>query len=275
MNTTQIFDQGTGKMNEDAVLVGTTRFGVFDGVSRTTGYTDEHGKTGGYLAAQIAKEVFLQSDLPLVQTALLANKTIATAMEAKGVDTSKKENCWGTTMAVIDIDLSQQSFKWAQVADSLIVAIYRDGTHMQLIQDDYEHDRGMMLLWKELADKHTPDIRLVLDREIRDLRQDVNRKFGVLNGEPGVSTFIRTGGGSLEHVSHLLLFTDGLIPPKEDPTTPDDFSVVVELYQKGGLQEVRDYIRKIEDTDPNCWKYPRYKKSDDIGAIAIDFLPVA
>jgi hypothetical protein len=39
----------------------------------------------------------------------------------------------------------------------------------------------------------------------------------------------------------------------------------------GGLKRGRDYIRELEESDPNCWKYPRHKKSDDIAAIAISF----
>ena len=69
----------------------------------------------------------------------------------------------------------------------------------------------------------------------------------------------------------MLVFTDGLIIPKEDPHAVDDFSTTVKLFQEGGLQKVRDYIRQVENTDPNCWKYPRYKKSDDIAALAISF----
>jgi hypothetical protein len=60
-----------------------------------------------------------------------------------------------------------------------------------------------------------------------------------------------------------------MIPPKEDPSAPDDLSGLVHWYLEGGLSNVRDRIREIEASDPNCWKYPRYKKSDDIAAIAI------
>src|SRR3989344_940836 len=271
MNVNHLFDKGVGKINEDAVVIGAARFGVFDGVSSRAGYVDEHGKTGGYLAANIAKETFEKSSDSLIQIAIEANRLIEDAMKDRGIDISKKENRWGTTMAVVDINLSKKEFEWAQVADSLLLVIYTDGTYKQLIQGDYDHDRGIMSLWKGLADINTEDIRGKLDEDIRQLRQDVNVKFGVLNGEIDVSKFIRTGKESLENVAHLLVFTDGLIIPKEDPHAADDFSETVRLFQEGGLPRVRDYIREIENTDPNCWKYPRYKKSDDIAAIAISF----
>ncbi|QQG37524.1 MAG: protein phosphatase 2C domain-containing protein [Candidatus Kaiserbacteria bacterium] len=271
MHIEQLFDKGVGKINEDAMTIGATRFGVFDGVSSRAGYVDEHGKSGGYLAANIAKEVFETFKGSLTQTAMEANKRIESVMEDKGIDITKKENRWGTTMAVVDVNHSEKEFEWAQVADSLVIVIYTDGTFKQLIQDDYDHDRGIMSLWKELADTKTEDIRGKLDGNIRQLRQDVNVTFGVINGQADVSKFIRTGKESLENVAHILIFTDGLLIPKEDPQANDDFSVTVNLFLEGGLPKVRDHIRATEDTDPNCWKYPRYKKSDDIAAIAVSF----
>jgi hypothetical protein len=271
MHIEQLFDKGVGRINEDAMMLGTTRFGVFDGVSSRAGYVDEQGKSGGYIAANIAKEVFETFSGSLTQTAMEANRRIEDAMKGKSIDITKKENRWGTTMVVIDINPSGKEFKWAQVADSLVMVIYTDGTFKQLIQDDYDHDRGIMSLWKGLADTQTEDIRGKLDYDIRQLRQDVNVNFGVLNGETDVAKFIRTGKESLENVAHVLVFTDGLLIPKEDPHAADDFSETVKLFLEGGLPKVRDHIRAIEDTDPNCWKYPRYKKSDDIAAIAISF----
>ncbi|OHB19760.1 MAG: hypothetical protein A2854_03865 [Parcubacteria group bacterium RIFCSPHIGHO2_01_FULL_56_18] len=271
MRIDRISDKGVGKVNEDAMVVGTTRFGVFDGVSSRSGYVDEHGQTGGYLAANIAKKIFETSTDSLIETALAANTKIEDTMKDMSIDITKKENRWGTTMAVVDINQSEGEFEWAQVADSLIIVIHKDGSLKQLIQDDYDHDRKIMVLWKGLADTQAENIRNKLDYDIRQLRQDVNVTFGVLNGEGSVSKFIRSGKESLDTVAHILLFTDGLIIPKEDPNAIDDFSMAVRLFQEGGLIHIRDYIREIENTDPNCWKYPRYKKSDDIAAIAISF----
>lgn len=269
MRVDQLYEKGVGKINEDAVVIGTTRFGVFDGVSSRNGYIDERGQTGGYIAAHIAKETFEESGHSLVETAMLANQRIEDAMQGRGIDIAKKENRWGTTMAVIDIQTSEKTFDWAQIADSLILVIYRDETFKQLIEGDYDHDRRIMMLWKKLADEHAEGIRDKLDSDIRQLRQTVNINFGVLNGESVAPTFIRTGRESLDNVAHILIFTDGLLVPKEDPEATDDFSQTVKLFLEGGLAHMHDYVRSIEETDPNCWKYPRYKKSDDIAAVAL------
>lgn len=265
----KMLDKGVGKMNEDAIFIGESRFGVFDGASSMDGYTDEEGRTGGYLAANIAKKTFEGSDTDIVTTALEANHKIGEAMADKNIDVTQKESTWCSTMAVVDVVIPNKKFEWTQIADALILVIRKDGTHQVLIQDDYDHDRGIMTLWKEMAENRVDDIRSRLQNQMVELRRTANVKYGVLNGDPNAANFLRKGSGSLDGLAHILLFTDGMIPPKENRAAPDDFTEVVRWYLEGGLHNVRDQIREIEESDPNCWKYPRYKKSDDIGAIAI------
>ena len=101
--------------------------------------------------------------------------------------------------------------------------------------------------------------------------EKVNITHGTLTGEPEALNFLKTGRESLEKIKHILLFTDGILLPKEDPKSPDDFATFTHLFLKGGLKELKNYVRKIEKSDPYCWKYPRYKQYDDITAVAITF----
>lgn len=270
MRLDHLLDKGIGKMNEDAILLGKNRFGVFDGASSLDGFTDEEGRTGGYLAANIAKDIFENSNLSLRETALIANRKIAEAMAAKGIDASRKESSWCSTVAVIEIDLKKKEFQWVQIADSLIVVIGKDGMPRSLVQD-YDHDKNVMVQWKQLADSHTNDISSKLQGKIVVLRRAANVAYGVLNGDSNAENFLRTGRESFENTAHILIFSDGLTIPKRDPRSDDDFSLIAELFREGGLKRVRDYVREIENSDPNCWEYPRYKKSDDIAGVAISF----
>jgi hypothetical protein len=268
-NIETITEPGGSKENEDTFFVTGARFGVFDGASSLDGYTDEDGYTGAYLASHIAKDTFEGSDGLLVDIAGEANSRIRSAMEVKNIDTTRKESLWGCTMAAVDIDTAASVCTWAQVADSLIIFIYTDGTHKQLITEDYNHDRDVLCSWKKLADLKVEDIMSHLYEDVVSLRRTSNVSYGVLNGEPELVGFIRSGEESLENVAHVLVFTDGMMIPDEDPDVVDDFSKTVELFLRVGLTGVRDYIRSIENTDPNCLKYPRYKKSDDLTAIAV------
>ena len=48
-----------------------------------------------------------------------------------------------------------------------------------------------------------------------------------------------------------------------------NFTPLVRLYQDLGLAGLKDRIRQIENLDPECCIYPRFKHHDDIAAIAI------
>ena len=140
-----------------------------------------------------------------------------------------------------------------------------------VIEDYFSHDREIMNQWKEMADNGIENIPEKLQQQIVMLRQTANIKFGVLNGETAAINFIRSGKESLENVAHILIFTDGMLIPHRNPNAEEDFSKTVELFLNGGLTKVHDYVREIENSDPECRKYPRYKKSDDLTAVAISF----
>jgi hypothetical protein len=271
LNVETVTEAGGVKENEDAFFSEGNRFGVFDGASSLDGYLNDDGKTGAYLASHIVRDAFAQTSASLSETADTANRQIQSAMLEKQIDVTRKESLWSTTMAAVEIDMENAESNWVQIADSLILYIYNDGTYKLLIEDDYNHDREVMGLWKEMADNGTENIREQLQEQVVLLRQTANSKYGVLNGEPEAVNFIRSGKESLKNVSHILLFTDGMMIPEEDPNAEEDFSKTVELFLEGGLTKVREYVREIENSDPECRKYPRYKKSDDLTAVAISF----
>ena len=76
----------------------------------------------------------------------------------------------------------------------------------------------------------------------------MNRTYGVLNGEPQAMPFMRTGILPLAGVSHVLLFTDGLFLPKEDPCAGPDFQRWARLFLRGGLTCVRDEVRRVSES---------------------------
>lgn len=269
INVETVYDKGVGMINEDALVVRDHRFAVFDGASSLVPYTDQEGRTGGYIAANIAREVFENRSGSLKEAALEANKKIGEVMRKHHIDIFKKETTWCTTFAAVEIDPILNQFHWAQITDTLILLITKDGTHELLVQGDYYLDRNIMIRWKEKAERQEEHIRQSLDKEILTLRATANIKSGVLNGDSDAEKFLQTGQRSLKGVAHILLFTDGLLIPKEDPRQPDDFETFAELFLTGGLKRVKQYVRKLEDEDPKCWKYPRYKQHDDIAAVAI------
>lgn len=259
-------DQGNGKINEDAILWRDNLFGVFDGATSLNSYIDEQGHTGGYLASNIARDCFSSNDAPLYDLALYANQEIQERMLQAGIETTNKKNRWSTTAGVIRI--VGDEIEWLQVADTYILAIRTDGSSEQ-INPVLDHDLGVMHKWKKLAENKEANIFNKLLPDIIELRERMNIDYGVINGEENLIPHIKTGTTSLQGIKHLLIFSDGMGIPKEEPSAELNFEKTAELFFEGGLLSIRNYVRELEKSDPLCWKYPRYKMHDDIGAISI------
>ena len=124
---------------------------------------------------------------------------------------------------------------------------------------------------KKYAKEKRKNIRELVQEDVKINRDRMNEEFGGINGEEKFLKFIKSGEEPLDRVKHIIIFTDGLIIPKENPDAADDFGKFVELFLDGGLKKVLKYVRDLERDDPECWKYPRYKQYDDIAAISISF----
>lgn len=268
MKIDYIHEQGNGILNEDKLVLNGDTFGVLDGATCLNKIIYDNGKTGGYLASNIAGKIFETGNGPLKDLTCQANSAIYDEMATRGIDTSEKINLWSTSAAVVRIE--KDSFEWVQTGDSLILAIYEDNSYRVLV-DDYNHDRETLLMWKDISADSDRPVHEALRDQIRKVRSQMNITYGVINGERETLDFIKNGRENLESLKHLVIFTDGLTLPRSNPDGPDNFGRFVELYLEGGLNHLKDYIRHIEKSDPECRVYPRFKKHDDIAAVSISF----
>lgn len=266
MKIETVYEKGVREINEDALLVADPTFGVFDGVSGLEKYKNSEGKTGAWIASHIAAEAFRDTTRSLVECARTANNMIAAGMADAGIDTTRKVALWGTTAAVVRI--GKDSFDWIQIADSLILLIYKDDS-FKLLTPYFDQDLETMLMAQDLATRKVENVRALLEEQVFKIRNTINISYGALDGEPQMEKFLKSGTEPLLNIAHIILFTDGIFIPKEDPNVPDDIQTFVRLFLEGGLKKVHTYVRALEEGDPNLWKYPRFKQHDDIGAIAI------
>lgn len=72
-------------------------------------------------------------------------------------------------------------------------------------------------MWKSMAEQTDQRIFEALEDQIKKVRADMNVAYGALNGETMYSEFLNSGAESLEGVRHILLFTNGLFIPTNDP----------------------------------------------------------
>lgn len=267
-----LYEKGSSSINEDRLLVGKSLFGVFDGATslKEKGLTEE-GMTGGAFAAQIAKDAFSGEVGNLFDTAIEANRRIGLTQVAAGVNVNERDTLWSTTMAVVRILGGQ--LEYCSTGDALIMLFYEDDSYT-FLTPDVDIDRETLVLWKKLNSSAKSKIKSVytaLNKQIRKVRLQMNREYGVLNGEPTAADFIGYGSCDLTGVTDVLLFTDGLYLPKEDPDQMSDWQTFADLYQKQGLEGVRDHVRSLQNSDHDLTAYPRFKLHDDIAAISLGF----
>ena len=262
MKVEQILEQGSGTQNEDYLISENDVFGVFDGsTSLDEAFFD--GRSGGAMASSIAGQAFLGGSEPLTGLGALANDSIRAQMERCGVDFSRRCGLWSTSAAVVR--LRNGVIEWFQTGDSQVVFIGQDGNHRVATRRE-DHDFPTLSMIREKG-RHHPEVRKLVET----IRQDMNRSYGVLNGEREAVDFFRTGMEEARDIKTVLLFTDGLDVPCPTPKRFKDFSSLVNLAAELGLDGLRDHVRGREAADPDMKLYPRFKQHDDIAAIAIHF----
>lgn len=261
-----LLEKGSGEFNEDVLLVEGNLLGVFDGATSLDKRRFQNGLTGGLLAARTAAQSFQERRCPLDQLAQKANQNIQDAQINENIALNERHKLWSTSLAVVHLDGNQ--LEYCQTGDALILFIFKDGRH-RVVTPDIDIDRDTLQLWKEMQVLPDALIHEVLADQITKIRLEMNISYGVLNGEPEALDFICHGYEDLTDVSDILLFTDGLHLPRENPLEEHDWQSFVELYLQGGLQAIRDHVRHLQQQDAVCRKYPRFKLHDDIAAVAI------
>ncbi len=262
-----VYDKGSHEVNEDEILVKGNLYAVFDG-SGLSKFQEEKGQTGGKLAALKAKQALSKNRGSLKQMAIEANEKIGEMLEKQRKKTNSPEGYCATAAAAVR--LSENKIEVMNIADSLVLAIYQDGNY-NLLTPFIDHDNHAMNTLKAKIVSGAINITEAMEKEKQMIRQNANKTYGSLNGTKEAEKFIYSRTYSLEKIKSIILFTDGLLIPKEDPNSAEDWKSFVEIYKKYGLKGLAEHVRKIEETDPLCTKYPRWKKHDDITGIGIDF----
>ncbi|MCP3940762.1 MAG: hypothetical protein GY710_04680 [Desulfobacteraceae bacterium] len=259
-----VLEKGSGRINEDILVMEKNLFGVFDGAT-SLDHTFFNGcQTGGLIAADTAGQIFSRNHYPLDRLAGFANNAILAKMKTHKIRLNRPGSRWSTSAAVVRI--VKDRLEWLQTGDSYILIIYEDNSHKVLV-DQEDHDYETLCMLKKEKNKTLSNP--VIKTQVAKIRSHMNKTYGVLNGDPRAEKFMHTGFIGLDHVQTILLFTDGLTLPSETPKKKKDFSPLVELFQDLGLKGLHQHIRKMEEQDPQSDKFPRFKCHDDIAAIAI------
>lgn len=265
-----ILEKGSGRINEDRLVIGENIFGVFDGATSLNNADDSptgpdlSGETGGSLAAAIASDVFAANHHPLDILGQSANTAILERMKHHNINPSRPELVWSTSAAVVRI--KQNRLEWFQTGDAHILLVYRHNGH-KLLAERENHDFETLCLLKTETDKTLANP--ALRQQALRVRAGMNKHYGVLNGDPAALSFAAGGSEPLDRVATVLLFTDGLSLPSPVPEREKNVDALASDFRRLGLRGLHEKIRATERSDPDREFYPRFKCHDDIAAIAL------
>lgn len=273
--------KGVSELNEDSLIINNDAqvFGVADGVSSLVPTKDKNNRTGGYIASNEVKSYFetIKNSKSLLSDVKMINDTLKKKMLNNIINILEKEQLWGTALAVIKV--SENSIEYVQTGDCMILAVYVDNNEIRpLTRLQVSHlEKGAIVKWKEYINKGITK-RDDLLTKVKDIllsnRQKSNSKdgYGVLNGEPEAINYIEYGKINRNRLKHLILVTDGLLLPREIvPTQINYWEYITNLILEKSMEQYALELIKLEDSDPECLKYPRFKKSDDKTGIVISF----
>jgi serine/threonine protein phosphatase PrpC len=273
--------KGDGRLNEDMLIINERHslFGVADGVSSLMPFTSEENLTGGFIASRTAKE-YLESHIPgeldLFSEVSNINEILHTKMKEYEIERDKKEQLWGTAIAAVR--LTENGIEYIQTGDCMILAVYQSGEVRPLSRLQVDHlEQAAIQTWRQCIQrglKTKAEIMPHVKEQLIANRQKSNtvNGYGVLNGEPEASDYFEFGKINKVGLTGLIMLTDGLFLPTE--TIPDGIPywdhVANSLLDKG-LEQYATELIKLEESDPECITYPRFKKSDDKAGIVLDF----
>lgn len=276
-----ISEQGNpAKNNEDSIFADADRgiAGVFDGASDLVGFKTPDGMTGGAVASRIAASTLETSrtEQTLTDIILSANGRIDEIQREFGLDPNNKEARFCTTGAIARVRISETGDKvidLLQIADSVAIVIKEDGS-VEVPLGLFDQDEESMQLWTQMIAEGMTAEQILQDErmqaQIKSKRSESNVTYGVLNGEDDAAEFIRTTTIPAEGVSKIILLSDGLFIPKENPSGEDSWAEIARKESEGGIKAVLEYVRSIESTDPDCIRYPRFKQHDDASGAVLD-----
>jgi hypothetical protein len=285
-----IYRKGSRAVNEDTYVMNKDRgiFAVIDGATGLEGLS-------GAIASDIIRHALQEEEGGLLERVLKGNATLGEkAVEAihdpnitsiQDIEKQQRSCC-----AIAAIELSTSSphnvikMNYVTAADCLLFVQYKNGQIHQVNYDDIDYfdQKGLDLaaeLWKNhVAANENPNewelakIREVVDPVLVQNRRSLNTSegYGVIDGSQEVEDFLAAGTIPLLNVQKILLLTDGLkIHSQRHEKIENEWLHTANYAFEHGLDSLEKTILSIEESDPACYEYPRFKQHDDKTGILI------
>lgn len=292
MKVSALYDQGSSKYREDGMIVGTTLFGVLDGVSEPYGPKYPLQLVNGYSSGEvIVREA--ERSMMLGEGEMNLKQNLAnTIRRVARLDFSIMS---GATFAFANIN--DGKLEIAQGGDCFVVLLMKDGavfvTKNQVRAHDVKMNGEIERLMVEIAkergfdslesvpdEKTTNEIRgemwnrfcLTLRKErVKDMNrpESSDAAYGLLNGDNNLLRTAVFKNFEISEVSVVLLFSDGMIPWNLMKSSNDQKigEGALRLFQRSGLAGLLSSARGEEGKNLKS----SYTNFAEATAIAIEF----
>ena len=274
------------RMNEDRLVYAHKTFAVIDGATDRLG-TDIGGLTSGaYTADYIHKTLTSLAQLPDYSDTnadlLLAgiNRAFGEHLKKEHPDVVAHGFEFGPTAVAAFLKFHEDNtYSYGVVGDCFLVVLYTDGNADIVPSEekpaDIEKNRltHFMKLFHENASKNKKPFDNFMENEeakamYMAFRQNLNKNFPVINGDPGMETLMHSGRQNLENVAGFALMTDGMIMP--GLSEPEGAHMAAKKIREHGISAYGKSLHAMYNEDAQRNKYPRFKHRDDMTALYLD-----
>lgn len=214
---------------------------------------------------------------------LLVNEEVAKNLKLNDVDpeNTSAENLPSASGSVfVFINKTTNSIEIAQLGDAICLLILKDGTTKLAFQSPSitEDIEAIRLALKISKDKNISLKEAFLNKEIancmvrgRSKENDKSGKgYGAINGKSSASNYLMSRIEQLDEIKTVIIMSDGMIPPQKNFLDQPDWESVSRLIEEKGSKGLYDYTSKLQLSDPNLIKYPRFKNHDDATCVVIN-----
>lgn len=243
-------------------------------------------KLSGYWVASIAERglsTFISKTTSARKLLLLINDLIAKKMKEKQIDPEVINSAYLPTASgaiMVYIDKKNNKIEVAQLGDAGCLVFKKNGIaepafSLKMTREDLEAiklSRELCLKYGTTMKKafHNQRIASLILKGRSKENLSNGKGYGAMNGKKSAKIYIKTRFYKTQDIKTLLLMSDGMIPPEKKFSKWPNWKLIEELFKKGGTEEIHNYVRKLNYSDKNLTRYPRFKLDDDASCCVIE-----
>lgn len=281
-----------GRENEDVIFVAENQAkivaAVIDGGTQMSALTSATNTLGGRFAALNVAEGIREGFSTAKNAKMLlleANVYLSEKSKEKGLEPNETDSEALPTAcgSLCYVDMAKGLISIAQLGDTVALAVFDNGIVKRLIHPKtcIEDSKAYELACYIAVKKHIPLKEAIKNEKVAEILLLGRYKenfgdgygYGSLNGKENAKLYIQQLYVPHEHLSKIILMTDGMLPPgKTFHSEPDWRNVANDLLKLGPEKFYKQKVYKLKSTDESLIKYPRLKIHDDASCIILTVL---